>query len=61
MEHGLSEYVERNGVILFKEVGQFKLNKKDGIWVTTDSSGKQKKEIWVNGIKKDKVKKGFFK
>ena len=46
MEHGLSEYVQRNGIILFKEVGQFKLNKKDGIRVTTYSSGKQKKKYW---------------
>ncbi len=52
MKHGLYEYIGTNTgrKILTKEVGKYKLNKKDGIWVVLDE-GKRTQTTWNNGIK----------
>ena len=51
MLHGFYEgiLINTDGKILFKQVGKFKLNKQDGIWVELDD-GKRTQTTWNNGI-----------
>ena len=54
MLHGLYESIENNTEreILLKTVGKYKLNKRDGIWVSL-VDGKRTETTWKNGIKQN--------
>ena len=53
MEHGLYEFTRKiEGKLTNKYLGNFKLNKRDGIWVIF-KDGKTEQTTWSNGIKQN--------